>query len=104
MERSPKIADPLSLVRRLFTAGLYIISAHGKTRQGERQLTLGDIKRVIFKGRHEPRKDEYKKEFNDWNYAFRGKTLDNDEARICVAFDQELAAVLVTVIRLERKI
>lgn len=47
------------------------------------------------------RKDEYKEEYADWNYAIRGTTLDNDQARICIAFAEEKHFVVITVIRLE---
>lgn len=50
---------------------------------------------------HEKRKDEYKEEYDDWNYAIRGKTLDNDQARICIAFAEEKHFIVITLIRLE---
>lgn len=81
--------------------GAYVISNHAKLRQGERCFTIGDIRNIIETGYHEKRKDEYKEEYADWNYAIRGKTLDNDQARICIAFAEEKHFVVITVIRLE---
>lgn len=81
--------------------GAYVISNHAKLRQGERGFNIGDIRNIIETGHHEKRKDEYKEEYADWNYAIRGKTLDNDQARICIAFAEKAHFVVITVIRLE---
>ncbi len=88
-------------MRDLLEKGLYTISGHAKLRQGERLLSLGDIKNIINTGYHEKRKDEYKEEYSDWNYAIRGKTLDDEQARICVALVKKERFVVITVIRLE---
>ncbi len=60
--------------------GTYSISKHAKLRQGERYFTIGDIKNILNTGYHdhEKKKDEYKGEYADWNYAIRGKTLDDE--------------------------
>lgn len=58
-------------------------------------------KNIINTGFHEKKKDEYKEEFADWNYAIRGKTLDDEHARICIAFIEENHLMVITVIRLE---
>ena len=88
------------LAKKLFDDGSYVISSHAKLRQKQRRITLWDIKKVVENGYHEKRKDEYSEEFSDWNYALRGKSLNGDEARICVAFDERKSALVVTVIRL----
>ena len=100
MGRKQKIEDALELARELFRKGRYAISSHAKLRQKQRSITTADIENVVMRGRREKRKDEYKEEFDDWNYAFRGKTLDNDEARIGIAFNERKSAIVVTVIRL----
>lgn len=81
--------------------GAYAISNHAKLRQGERCLTIGDVKNIIYTGYHEKKKDEYKGEYADWNYAIRGKTLDDEQARVCIAFSEESHFIVITVIRLE---
>lgn len=101
MARVKKIENVVVLAKNLMLMGAYVISNHAKLRQGERRLTIGDIKNIIETGYHEKRKDEYKEEFSDWNYAVRGKTLDSEEARICIAFAEEKLFVVITVIRLE---
>ena len=64
-------------------------------------MPIGDIKNIISTGYHEKKKDEFKEEYEDWNYTIRGKTLDSDQARVCIAFIEENHFVVITVIRLE---
>lgn len=100
MKRVNKIEDVITLAKNLMSKGAYVISNHAKLRQGERCFTIGDIKNIINTGYHEKKKDEYKEEHADWNYAIRGKTLDDEQARICIAFDEN-CFIVITVIRLE---
>ena len=101
MARVKKIENIVVLAKSLMLKGAYVISNHAKLRQGERCFTIGDIRNIIDTGYHEKRKDEYKEEYADWNYAIRGETLDNDQARICIAFAEEKHFIVITVIRLE---
>lgn len=80
--------------------GAYAFSQHAKLRQGERYITIGDVKNIIDTGYHEKKKDEYKDEYADWNYAIRGETLDDEQARVCIAFIEESQFIVITVIRL----
>lgn len=98
-----KIEGVVALTKKLMGQGAYIISNHAMTRKGQRSFTVGDIKNIIITGYHEKRKDEYKQEFGDWNYAIHGKTLDDDQARICVAFSEDNHFIVITVIHLEKK-
>ncbi len=101
MKKAKKIENVLSLAKNLMQKGTYAISEHAKLRQGERCFTIGDIKNIINTGYHEKKKDEYKDEYADWNYAIRGKTLDDEQARVCIAFIEETHFIVITVIRLE---
>lgn len=101
MKRAKKIEHVIELARNLIQQGAYVISQHAKLRQGERYFTLGDIKNIINTGYHEKIKDEYKAEYADWNYAIRGNTLDNEQARVCIAFSEISHLIVITVIRLE---
>jgi hypothetical protein len=57
---------------------------------------------VIESGWHEKRKDEFKPEWNTWNYAIRGKTPDNRALRIAIAFEEgDSLLIIVTAIDLE---
>jgi hypothetical protein len=101
MAKVKKIENVVVLAKNLMLKGAYVVSNHAKLRQGERCFTIGDLRNIIDTGYHEKRKDEYKEEYADWNYAIRGTTLDNDQARICIAFAEEKHFVVITVIRLE---
>lgn len=101
MKRTTKVENVIALATNLMQKGAYAISKHAKLRQGERCFTIGDIKNIIYTGYHEKKKDEYKDEYDDWNYAIRGKTLDDEQARVCIAFIEEIRFIVITVIRLE---
>jgi len=100
-QRPDKIENVAELAKNLIQKGAFVISKHAKLRQGQRHLTPGDIKNIINTGYHEKRKDEFKDEHSDWNYAIRGKTLDEEQARVCIAFTEKSHFVVITVIRLE---
>lgn len=100
-KRGNKLENVIALTRTLLEKGNYVISSHAKINQGKRRFTVGDLKNVINTGYHEKRKDEFKTEFEDWNYAIRGKTLDGEQARVCIAFQEESRFIVITVIRLE---
>lgn len=101
MNREKSIENVIALAKNLMEKGSYAISKHAILRQGERNFTLGDIKNIINTGYHEKKKDEYKEEYADWNYAIKGKTLDDEAARVCIAFIEESHFIVITVIRLE---
>lgn len=101
-KRPDKVQNVSELALKLMEKGAYVISNHAYVRKNQRRLSVGDIQNVLETGYHEKRKDEYKEEFADWNYAIKGKTLDNEFARVCIAFVQEINMIVVTVIRLER--
>lgn len=101
MKRIAKIDHVLVLAKRLVAEGAYVISDHAFERGEERRLSIGDIKNIIITGYHEKRKDEYKEEFKDWNYSIRGQTLDQEHARVCLAFIKKSHFIVITVIRLE---
>ncbi len=101
MKRTKKLQDVMALAKNLMQKGAYAISEHATLRQAQRCFTIGDIKNIIYTGYHEKRKDEYKDEHADWNYAIRGQTLDDEQARVCIAFIEESHLIVITIIRLE---
>ena len=66
--------------------GTYLDTRHASVRKAERMITLLEVLHVLRGGFHEKKKDEYKPEHKDWNYAIRGKTVDGRSLRIAVAF------------------
>ena len=79
MKRAKKIENIAAIAKNLVQKGAYVISKHAKLRQGERCFSIGDIVNIINTGFHEKKKDEYKEEYADWNYAIRGKTLYDEQ-------------------------
>ena len=100
-KRIEKIDHVVVLAKKLIASGAYVISDHAFERGEERRLSIGDIKNIISTGYHEKRKDEYREEFKDWNYSIRGQTLDQESARVCLAFIKKDHFIVITVIRLE---
>lgn len=102
----PKAKNILKIVRDALRHSRYVFSKHAFTRRNERNISYGDVLYVLENGWREEKKDEWKEEFQDWNYAIRGKTKDGVRVRISVAV-QELKdgtfVVIVTVINLDMR-
>lgn len=102
MSARGKRAGLLRTIRAHLRAGTWLVSTHAAARQQERAINRLDIVEVLNTGYHEKKKDEYKTEFRDWNYAVRGKTIDGHTLRVVVSCSDERLLV-VTVIPLDRK-
>lgn len=85
-KRRPKLDDVLEGIRRVLdTQGVWMETKHAQERMIERGITRMEIRHVLANGWREKRKDTYREDMNDWNYAVRGKTLDGDrELRLLV--------------------
>lgn len=103
---SLKLKNVLKMVRQHAKAGRVIDTRHSIVRQNEREVTFSEIIQVLEEGWHEKIKDEWKAEYNAWNYSIRGKTLDDVELRVPVFFDDKDPKVtyfgIVTVIKLNK--
>lgn len=99
--RASKATDMLVLIRDAVQHGRCRDSRHSFQRGKERSVTFAEVMHVLQTGCHEKSKDEYRPEFESWNYAIRGRTVDGDELRIAVYFEEDLV-VIATVIRLEK--
>ena len=79
-------------------------SDHAIERMDERLHEFGldenDVFRVLGKGWREEEKDEWDELHQEWNYAFRGKTIDAVELSISVALKAG-GVLVITVINLE---
>lgn len=64
-----------------------------------RTINRLEIIDVLANGFHERRKDKFEEKFNSWNYAIRGKTLDNRSLRVVVAFEEDM--LIITAIDLD---
>lgn len=97
--RPEKESDILEKIHKLVQAGKYRDTRHSVQRKIERSISLPDIIEVLETGYHEKSKDEFRADFQSWNYAIRGKTFEGDTLRIAVYFDKDML-VIATVIRL----
>ncbi|MBS0603734.1 MAG: DUF4258 domain-containing protein [Verrucomicrobia bacterium] len=70
-------------------------------RKVQRRISLPEVVYVLMNGYHEKKKDEYKPEYSDWTYAIRGRTIDEKDIRIAVAFDED-GMLIITVIEIAR--
>tara|TARA_Y100000768_G_scaffold70167_1_gene49419 strand:+ start:653 stop:991 length:339 start_codon:yes stop_codon:yes gene_type:complete len=81
----------------------YYFTPHSQKRAQERR-NVSELQVIrILKSKtkyHEKKKDEFKEEFNTWNYSIRGKTVDSENVRIAVSFDEN-NMLIVTVINLD---
>ena len=101
MTNPPKIKDPLSAIQAYEKRGLYNFVHYARKRLEEREVTVSEVVQVIQRGFHEARKDEFKPEFGDWNYAIRGKTLDGRKMRLAIAIKLD-GFLIITAIDLEK--
>ncbi|MGY8770238.1 MAG: DUF4258 domain-containing protein [Pirellulales bacterium] len=97
--RPAKLTNLLTIVKQAVLSGNYIDVTHAQQRKKERNITRPEYEYVLKHGWHEKSKDEYKIEHASWNYAIRGKTIDERELRVAVSFDEK-GMLIITVIDL----
>lgn len=85
-------------IRDCIEKGLYRQSKHAIERESERGIDLLDVLYVLKNGYHETAKTSFDDAFQTWKYAVRGKTLDEIEIRIIIAFDDN-GMMIITVMR-----
>ncbi|MBA3956806.1 MAG: DUF4258 domain-containing protein [Parachlamydiaceae bacterium] len=78
--------------------GLYRQSKHAieRERERERNIDLPDVLYVLRNGYHEKQKTTFDEVFETWKYAVRGKTIDESDIRIIIAFD-DTGMMIITV-------
>ena len=80
--------------------GTFLDTSHAFDRQAQRRITRPEMLYVLRHGYHEKRKDSFSDEYQEWNYAIRGKTMDKRNLRIVVSFD-ESGMLIITAIDLD---
>lgn len=98
--KSEKTHNLLAKIKSCLKDGRYRFSQHALLRKKERFLSLPNIIEVLNNGYHEKVKDTWDSEFKTWNYAIRGKTINNEPCRIIVSFEAN-GLLIITVIRLD---
>lgn len=76
-KRPEKLENVLEQAKSCIEVGKYIATFHAECRQLERDITLLDALHVIKTGYRDKKHDHFKEEFNSWNYAINGQTLQN---------------------------
>ncbi len=88
--RPPKRDDPLGVARRLFGARRYFDTRHSGTEsRPDRDVSIDELGEVLSNGFREPSRDRYDEGLGTWSYSIRGKTDDDRELRIPVAFEKD---------------
>jgi adenine-specific DNA methylase len=95
------VNHPLSVIQAYALQGAYNFVLHARKRLQEREVTIQEVMQIIRDGYHEARRDEFKPEFGEWNYAIRGKTLDDRKLRLAIAIKSG-GMLVITAIDLEK--
>lgn len=89
-KKKPEQTEQLfSVIGECIEQGRYILTEHALQRLNERAITVNDAEYVLKNGYHEKRKTSFDEVFNTWKYAIRGKTVEQLDIRIIIAFDQD---------------
>lgn len=95
-----KLSNLLLQIEERLKNDAYRFTKHALERKNERFVEIPDIIHVLLTGRHEKQKDTWDELYNAWNYAVVGRTLENQNLRVIVSFDDD-GLLIITVIRLE---
>lgn len=99
-KRPSKLENVLEIAKDCIQTGRYLPTFHAECRQLERDITLQDALYVITNGYREPKHDQFKEEWQAWNYAIRGTTLQDDTLRVIISFDEKNKLLIITVINI----
>jgi len=94
-----QIVDLFDRIRRCVDKEQYTQTKHALQRHKERGIDLSDALYVLKTGHHEKRKTSFDAINNTWKYAIRGRTVDNADLRIIIAFDED-DMIIITVIEI----
>jgi len=99
-----KRSDVVARVADALTNDTVRFSDHARRRMDERLYEFGldeiDVVRILKRGRREEEKDEWDAARNEWNYAFRGKTVDGAQLRVSLALKAS-GVLVITVVNLD---
>lgn len=99
MKKAAKHEDPLALAIACMESGRERYTKHADQRMRERNITRLEVREVLISGCREKRKDEFKEQYNSWNYSIKGSTIDGKILRIAISFDSN-DMLIITVINL----
>lgn len=89
-------------IKKSLRSAKYFFTEHAekrsKNRKNVNQLQVIKILKSEAKF-HEKKKDKIDEIHNEWNYSIRGRTIDSEEVRIILSFDED-NMLIITVINL----
>ena len=85
MSRPLKIENLIEVLKEAVEDGHLLYSSHVNDRMAQRNIIKPEVEFVLSNGYHEARKDKFKEEFDSWDYAIKGKTIDGRNLRIIIA-------------------
>jgi len=72
-------------------------TVHATQRLSERAITRQEILYVLKNGFREQRKDRFDEQYDAWNYAIRGKTVDGRQLRVIVSFEESVLLIITAI-------
>lgn len=97
MKRPPKAKALLQTISSAVAGGLVMYSKHANERMLERGIIKPEVELILTSGHHEAKKDQFNEEFQSWDYAIKGKTVDGRLLRIVVALVEPNVFVITTI-------
>ena len=95
-KRPPQLTELFPKIRNCIEKEQYRETRHARDRKVERDIGLSDVLYVLKNGYHEKQKTSFDENFHVWKYAVRGKTLEDFDIRIIIAFDED-GMLIITV-------
>lgn len=97
----PQIENILEVIKKSIQNKDYRFSKHAIERGVERSISFKDAVCILKNGFHNEKKTSFDHRRRLWKYAIEGKTTDNIDVRVIVAFESGM--VVITIIRLVKK-
>ena len=92
-------------IDRAIKTGNYYFTHHAKKRSRQRRkVSEFEVIKILESESkyHESKKDIFNEKFQEWNYAIRGKSIDEEDIRIIVSFEDK-KMLIITVINMDEK-
>lgn len=84
-----KLPDVLRTIRECIEQERYLFTAHALERVKERGIDVYTAIYVLLNGYEEKQKTTFDSNKKTWKYAVRGKTLEDVDVRVVVAFCED---------------
>lgn len=98
-KKPPKDAEIVKKIKNCLANRQYKQSLHALERIDKRKITFQDVLFILETGRREEVKDSYDEVFQNWKYAIRGKTLEEDDIRVIITISED-NIIIITVVNL----